>query len=435
MIMKLQVTPTQNLQGTLTLPGSKSQCIRAIFFALLSGGRCTLHNMLKAEDIEDALRTASALGATIEFAEDGLHLTGCEQPFTHVASKIHSGNSGITTRFVLPLLGYRAHAECPVILDCGEQMRARPIQPLIEALRPLGMQINYLAQPGFCPIAVQGTLKGGVAEVGGLSSQYLSALLIALPCAENDSVITVKNLHERPYVEMTLHYLKTHRIQYRHERYSAEDIFYLPGKQRYSTFTEVMAGDFSSASCPMVAAALSAGNVTLQGLDLNSPQGDKRLISLLQEMGADLTVAPNALIIRGGKPLQGIRIDANDIPDLLPALAVLGTQAYGVTELYNVRQARIKETNRIHSMTEGLARMGADIEEREDGILVKRSVLHGADVNGYGDHRTVMALAVAGMVAQKGTTLISDAEAVNKTFPEFIGLMQNLGGNLLLNQL
>lgn len=159
------------------------------------------------------------------------------------------------------------------------------------------------------------------------------------------------------------------------------------------------------------------------------PQGDKQLVTLLQTMGADIVIESNHLLIRGGKELTGIKIDARDIPDLLPTLAVIGTCAVGQTEICNVAHARIKETDRIQAMATELCRMGAKIVEKEDGLVISPSTLQGCVVNGYGDHRTVMALAVAGMIAD-GATIITDSEAIRKTFPTFTTLMQSIGAQM-----
>ena len=426
--MNLIVQKTNELFGSATPPSSKSQNIRGLFFALLAKGRSTLLNVLDSEDMRDAIRVCQALGANITQHGTEIIVESTGLPFTKTVNAIYSGNSGITTRFALPLLGYRVNAAIPMVFDCGEQMRARPIKTLTDALQNLGLNIQYLGKPGSCPITVSGRLQGGKTSVDGLSSQYLSALLIALPCAEQDSEITVIDLHERPYVEMTLHWLAEQKIHYRHQGVGATDIFNIRGRQYYQPFQKTLTGDFSSASYLLAAGALLGNPIELHGMDMHDPQGDKRLVEILRAMGADITAEASRLVVRGGKPLSGMRIDANDIPDLLPTLAVIGTQASGKTTITNVKQARIKETDRIYSITQGLRQMGARVEEDEDGMTVYQSRLTGNQVNGFGDHRTVMALAVAGLLAE-GSTIIDDAESINKTFPTFIDIMQSLGAN------
>jgi 3-phosphoshikimate 1-carboxyvinyltransferase len=423
--MDLIVHKTDLLSGAATPPSSKSQNIRGLIFALMAAGKSTLINVLDSDDMSDAMRVCQDLGARLTRQGMEIIVESSGLPLAVNTPAIYSGNSGITTRFALPLLGYRQNPT-PIVFDCGEQMRARPIRTLVDALRNLGLTIDYQSQPGACPLVVSGHLLGGRTEVEGLSSQYLSALLMALPCAERDSEVSVRDLHERPYMEMTLKWLQEQKIQYDHRISANSDIFSIPGRQRYQPFRKILTGDFSSASALIVAGVLLGDTVELHGLDMHDPQGDKRLITILQEMGADIVVESSRLVIHGGKKLTGIRIDANDIPDLLPVLAVIGTQAVGKTAIVNVKQARIKETDRIHSLTQGLTRLGATIEEYPDGMTIHQSTLTGNRVSGFGDHRTVMALSVAGLIAE-GTTLIDDAEAIDKTFPTFIETMQALG--------
>ncbi len=429
--MKLLVHKTTTLQGQVTVPSSKSQTIRGLVFGLLAQGRSVLENVLDSDDARDALHICRQLGADIKAEGSSLVINSPGLPLQSVTDTLYSGNSGITTRFILPSLGFRQGADIPAILDCGEQMRARPITPLVTALTKLGLTIDYVGGKDTCPIAVSGQLQGGIAEVGGLSSQYISALLINLPCAPKDSEITVHDLHERPYMELTLRWLDEQGIRYHHEQGDNNDVFYISGGQRYQPFHKRISGDFSSASYLIAAAVLQSGRVELQGLDMHDAQGDKRLVTILQAMGADIRVESERLVIHGGKPLTGIKIDANDIPDLLPTLAVIGTAASGKTEICNVAQARIKETDRIHSMTQGLTRLGAQVEEHADGMTIYASTLRGAEVHGFDDHRTVMSLALAGMLTEQ-PTFITDAEAMDKTFPNFVALMQSLGARMEL---
>lgn len=429
--MHLIIKKTLKLNGAATIPSSKSQSIRALILALMAQGESCLTKVLDSEDTQDALKVCKDLGAYITLHENQLILKSDGLPLKTEAKKINSGNSGITTYFVMPILGLRKNSDQPIILDCDEQMRARPVHPLVNALRNLGMTIKYLKEEQKLPLAISGYLTGGSTEVDGMSSQYLSALLMALPCAENKSEIRVKDLHERSYVEMTLNWLKTQNIHYAHQKTDTEDVYLIQGKQRYKNFKFTIPGDFSSASYLIAAATLIKGSVELKGLDRQDSQGDKALVHILQKMGADISTKETSLIIQGEKTLTGLKIDANDIPDLLPILAVIGTQACGKTEIINVQHARIKETDRIHSMTEGLRALGAKIEEYENGMTIYQSKLRGASVKGYGDHRTVMALSVAGMLAED-STLIDDSEAIHKTFPNFIELMCSLGAKMEL---
>lgn len=422
--MNLIVKNTQHLKGVITIPGSKSQSIRALIIALLSKGKTNIKNLLDSDDTQHAKNLCANLGAKIlnEIIESpGL-------PLEPRSLHLNSGNSGISTCFILPILGLRKNTEQEIILDCLEQMQKRPIESLIKALRQLGMKIDKNA----LPLKITGKLLGGKTEVEGTNSQYLSALLLSLPCAPQDSEIRVKNLQERPYVELTLNWLKKYNIDYLHTQDGAWDIYHIPGNQQYRANDVLISGDYSSASCAIVAAAILPGLVNIQGLAANDAQGDRKLIAILQEMGAKILVEKSHLQIQGGYPLKGRVIDASDIPDLLPILAVLGTYAEGKTEIINVAHARIKETDRIKSMTLGLKKLAARLEERPDGLTVYQSKLHGAEVEGYNDHRTVMALSIAGLIAE-GVTSITNAESINKTYPDYVQTMQKIAANMELS--
>lgn len=427
--MNLIINKTSILNGQITPPGSKSQSIRAIMLALLCNGESVLKNILHSDDTQDAINVCKSFGAEISESNHILTIKSMGVPLNTLTNEICSGNSGIATHFVMPILGLRKNPDQPIVLNCSEQMQARPIKPLVDALVNLGLEIKYLEKENKLPIRISGELIGGKTYVNGITSQYLSALLVALPCALNDSEIKVKSLRERPYAEMTMNWLKDQGIQFHHKSEDEIDIYQIKGGQKYKNIYATIPCDFSSASCLIAASALIPGEVILQGLSMNDTQGDKRLVTILQEMGADIVIEPTRLLIRGGKKLTGITIDANDIPDLLPILAVIGTFASGRTEINNVEHARIKETDRIHSMANGLSRMGAKLDEQKDGLTIYHSALQGAKVKGYGDHRTVMALSIAGMIAD-GITVVDDSDALNKTFPAFIKMMQSIGAKM-----
>lgn len=427
--MKLHIQKANKLKGGIVLPSSKSHSIRGLLLATLAKGKSILSNVLESDDTKIAKQVCKSLGAHLVVSGEKIEVESQGTPLSAGVDKINTGNSGITTRFVLPMLGLRADNDKPIILDCGEQMKKRPLKSLIKALDNLGMNIKSINNDDYCPLSVSGKLSGGKAIVEGLTSQFVSALLLSLPCAAEDSEIIVKNLHERPYMEMTLEWLRGQSIEFTHYLSAAKDVFVIKGGQNYHPFTKQIPADFSSASYPLAAAVLISGEVKLRGMEMSDSQGDKRLIAILQEMGANIQFNNSELLVSGGKKLTRMKIDANDIPDLVPTLAVIGTQAEGRTEIVNVKQARFKETDRIHSMAMELKKMGANISETADGLAVSKSSLNGAKVCGHSDHRTIMALAVAGLLAQ-GKTEIDTAENINKTFPQFVSLMNDLGAKI-----
>lgn len=427
--MRILIKKSVHLQGVVKIPGSKSHAVRALLFALLAKGTSLVENLPEGEDIASALEVIRSLGAQIHPEGRGLRISSQGLPLAPIAPELYTGNSGITTRFMLPLLGLRAESGLPFRVHCGEQMRTRPMGSLLKALRDLGMDVLSLDKEDSLPVEIRGSLRGGSAEISGITSQFLSALLIALPLAPESSEIRVRELHERPYAEMTLAYLKKQGIQILHQREKDLDIFMIPGGEHYRPMETLIAGDYSNASYFMAAGAMGSGQIRLEGLDPNDSQGDKALLEILERMGAEIHADHTKVVIQGGRRLKGVAMNANAIPDLLPTLAVLGTQAEGKTEIYGVPQARLKETDRIHSMTEGLRRMGARVEEKPEGMVIYPADLRGAQLKGYGDHRTVMALTLAGLLAE-GETVISEAESIDKTYPHYFDEIKRLGGHV-----
>jgi len=270
-------------------------------------------------------------------------------------------------------------------------------------------------------------MKGGRTSVEAHTSQYLSSLLLAAPCADGETRIEVPLLNEAPYVAMTLSWLDRLGIEYKNDGMKR---FVIPGRQSYRPFVGSIPADFSSAAFFIVAAAVAGSRITLKGLDLADTQGDRAVVDIVESMGARVERGERAITIEGGA-LQGGTFDLNAIPDALPALAVAGCFARGETRLINVPQARLKETDRIAVMRSELSKMGADIEEKPDGLVIRGGGLKGALLRGHGDHRVVMALSVAGMAAV-GETAIDTAESAAVTFPAFGELMSSLGADIEL---
>jgi 3-phosphoshikimate 1-carboxyvinyltransferase len=221
---------------------------------------------------------------------------------------------------------------------------------------------------------------------------------------------------------MTLDWLKSQGIKFENLDYK---LFKITGGQEYKPFTREIPADFSSATFFLVAAAVTGGDVTLNGLDMNDTQGDKAVVEMLKKMGANIEIGENSIRVNGGK-LTGAELDLNATPDALPAMAVAGCFAKGETRLVNVPQAREKETDRIAVMCKELKKLGADIEEMPDGLIIRESVLKGGDARGYDDHRVVMSLAVAGLCSEKPIK-IDTAESAGITFPNFTELMNSIG--------
>ena len=403
------------------MPASKSHTIRATLIASLADGESRLIGALDSLDTQAAVRTGQAFGAEIELGPDWI-VRGVGGELQTPTDVMDVANSG-TTLFIA--LSVAALCDGWTVFTGDAQIRRRRGEPLLTALNALGAQAFSTRGNGCAPYVVRGRLKGGQVEVDCPISQYLTSLLIACPLGDDETEITVSRLNEQPYAEMTLGWLKRQQIQYERDGLRW---FRIPGGQHYRPFEARMPADFSSATFFLCAAAITQSDVLLTGLDMADSQGDKVVVDYLAQMGAEVSVEPEGVRVKGA-PLRGGEFDLNATPDLLPALAVVGSFAEGETRLLNVPQARMKETDRLTVMREELEKMGGRAEELPDGLIVHGTGLHGAAVNGRGDHRVVMALAVAGLAAV-GETTVDTAESVAVTFPNFVGLMQALGARI-----
>lgn len=411
-------------KGTVSIPGSKSHTIRALFIASLAEGRSVISQPLFSRDAFSAVDVCKAFGARFENIEESYVIDGFGCVPSIPENIVDVGNSGTSLRFALMTAGL---ADGWTVFTGDYQIRRRPLGPLIRAMNALGGNVFSTRGNDMAPVAVRGRLKGGSTELDAFTSQYLSSILINAPLLEQDTEVIITRLNERPYVEMTMWWLDNQGIEYQNDDFKA---IYIKGGQKYKAFDMAIPGDFSSATFFMVLAAISGGEFVIKNLDMSDPQGDKRVLDYLTGMGAVVRYTGDGIIVKGNG-LKGIEIDMNSTPDALPAMAVAGCFAEGETRLVNVPQARMKETDRIKVMASELSKMGADIEELPDGLVIRNSRLKGCRVSGHDDHRIVMALAVAGLNSE-GETCIETAEAVNVTLPAFSNMIRDCGGDIVL---
>ena len=421
--MNLVAQKTHQLAGEISIPGSKSHTIRGVVMAALANGVSRLKNPLDSADTMAAFNAACALGARIDSSRPEEWIIEGFGGHPHPpAGPINMLNSGTSTNLFASV---SALGEFEIIIDGDSSIRKRPVQPLLDALQQLGAEAESIERNGCPPLRIKGPLRGGEAEVECRSSQYVSSLLIACPLIPVDQTTTirVRSLCEVPYIQMTLDWLRALGIRWEQEGY---EYFRIPGGQHYQPFTREIPADWSSATFPLCAAAMIKGSDCLiKGLDINDSQADRQVLEHLQKMGAHIEITDQGIRVCG-EGLHGAELDLNNTPDALPAMAAAACVAEGVTIIKNVAHARIKETDRIQVMAEELGRMGATIKETPDGLIIEKSELHGAAVEGHHDHRVVMALSLAAMAAE-GSTRITTAGAVNVTFPGYVGLMKSLG--------
>jgi len=370
------------------------------------------------------------LGAEVERMEDHIQIRGTQGKVTTPDNIVDVGNSGTTLRIMSAV---SALANGAVVLTGDASIRRRPNNPLIVALNDLGADAFSTRNNGMAPLVVRGKLLGGKTFIdGSVSSQFITGLLIACPFAERerDTEIVVRGtLKSRPYVDITLEMLKDAGVEITVEE-GVNLTFKVAGGQDLHVSEYRVPGDFSSASYLLAAGALF-GELTVSNM-YPTAQGDSAIIQILEEMGADITWNKNKGIVKVRKSrLTGCVIDVGETPDLLPTLAVLGALAEGTTTIKNAKHVRYKETDRIHAIATELAKMGAILKEEEDSLTIEGSKLHSAQLDGWDDHRIVMALTLAGIAT--GNTTINTAESVKISYPNFFEDIKSLGAIIETN--
>lgn len=425
---QLKVKPSK-LSGEVTAPPSKSYTHRAFMVALLARGESRIDNPLLGLDTEATIEAVKSMGA--EVVQDGevwrVHGTaGSLKPSTDL---IDARNSGTTIRLMSAIA---ALSPRPIRLTGDESILKRPIGPLVEVLNKLGAKARCERADGRPPVVVGGGLKGGEVEMSGaVSSQFISALLLACPYAKEDVELTItEELRSKPYVEITLELLDAAGADIKRDKSLTG--FKISGKQVFEAIDMKVPGDFSSAAFVLGAAALTGSKVRVNNLDVRGAQGDRRIVKLLEEFGADANVSGKTVEIAGTGELNGIDVDCGDNPDLVPVLAVLGSVADGQTRIINVPHLRFKETDRLKALAIGLKRFGANVKELPDELRLEGvKELKGTRVGSFGDHRMAMAFAVAGLVAQ-GETIVEGAESIPVSYPGFVEDMRKLGAKIEL---
>ncbi len=419
--MAQEIKLCQQVQAVLTLPGSKSYTHRALMAAALAAGESVLTHALAAEDTELTAQALTLLGAGIDWQGTTIRVTGRGGRWRPAPLPIYLGNSGTSMRFLTALA---ALGEGEYLLTGTARLCQRPLGELLEALRQVGVQAVSQKGDGCPPVRVTGGLTGGRAQLsGGISSQYLSALLFIGPLAPAGLEIEITGeLVSRPYVDLTLEVLGDFGVSYYREGYR---YFQLPGGQCYLPREYEIEADASSASYFWAAAALTGGRVTITNLSLESSQGDAAFPEVLGRMGCAVESSPAGLTVTGG-PLKGVEVNMATMPDLVPTLAVLAAFAQGDTVITGVAHLRHKESDRLHAVAAELNKLGIEARETEDGLVVRGGAPHGAVIHTYNDHRLAMSFAVAALKIPG--MIIKDPQCVNKSFPDFWEFFKKLSG-------
>jgi 3-phosphoshikimate 1-carboxyvinyltransferase len=423
--MEVTVENTDHLEGTVSAPPSKAYTHRMLIAASLSNGTSKISNPLISDDTQATLEAVKALGAETELHENCWTIHGKEKLKTP-DHPIDCRESGSTLRFMIPVA---ALAPGPSTFLFGVSFERRPVVPLLESLRELGVE-SAVQRSGSSVIVRGGGIRGGKTSIrGDISSQFISGLLFACPRAKEDTEIVVTTkLESKGYVEMTLEVLVKHGF----EGAVNPDLscLWIPSNQSYMPCDHTVPGDFSSAAFLLAAAAVTSSRVTVNHLEYQTAQGDRAILGILQDMGAAVKIGDNFVEVEGNQ-LSAVDVDAKDIPDLVPVCAVLACYAEGTSEIYNAKRLRYKESDRLDSVSTELKKMGADITVNEDGLTINGGYpLHGAPVDPHNDHRIAMACAVAALGAE-GETKIQNIECINKSYPQFFSDLRVLGADVV----
>ena len=423
------IRKAEKLSGTVCAPPSKAYTQRMLIAAALSLGTSKISGPLVSDDTEATLRAVKVLGAKVKATrycwtvEEATSLKGAEEP-------IDCGESGATLRFMIPVA---ALATEPTIFTLGSSLEQRPIEPLLQSLKQLGVETSVQRLGGKSSIRVQGGgIRGGKTSIrGDVSSQFISGLMFACPKAETDTEISLTTpLESKGYVKMTREVLAEHGIKVTISKDFSR--IGISSDQEYKPCNHRVPGDFSSAAFLLAAAVITQSKVRIKNLDYETTQGDKAILRILKDMGVNGKVCSDHVEIDGsGGLLEAVDVNARDVPDLVPVCAVLACYAKGTSKIHGAQRLRYKESDRLLSLYLELKKMGADIATNESSLTVKGPcALRGSTVDPHNDHRIAMACAVAALGAV-GETIIQNAECVRKSYPRFFDDLRVLGADVV----
>ncbi len=407
------------VSGRVTVPASKSYTIRAIIVAALAKGTSKIINPLYADDTLAVIDVLNNLGVPVIKELDGITVHG--GALKTIQADLNCRDSAATLRFMA--------ATCAILpgtsnLVAGPSLAKRPIKPLLDILEEMGARTAF--QEGRVTIK-GGNLKGGVYEIkGDESSQFVSALLLISPLIGEDVIFQLTGPpRSLPYIKMTLGVMQQFGINIQ-----ASEGFtrFTITPQNYRPAQVCIEGDWSSASYLIALGALQ-GNISVEGLNLLSLQGDKAIVPLLEKMGAYISPGIDSINVKAST-LHSLKADMSQCIDLLPTVSILAALASGKSQLKGIARARLKESNRVHAVKKGLKQLGIKVTENDDTIEIEGGKPRGAAIDSFNDHRIAMAFAVLGL--KTGEVIIQNAECVSKTYPGFWKAMRQLGGNIRL---
>jgi len=417
---KKMIKPLSSLDGEIVLPGSKSYTVRALVIGALASGETVLKNPLFSEDTECMIQGLRSLGARIERREGTLLAVGTGGKLHPTEETLDLKGAGTAVRFLTTVAGLCGKQ---IVVDGNRRMRERPIQDLLEGLKPLGIKARAMFGNGCPPILIEGgEFRGGRTQLrGDKSSQFLSSILLCGPYAREEVAVEITgDLVSRSYADMTLEIMREFGAQVSRQ----DDRIFRVTPGRYQGREYVVEGDFSSASYFFAAAAITGGRIVVKGVHRFTKQGDQGLLEILERMGCEVHRGGHWAEIIGGR-LQGVDVDMNSMPDAVPALAVVAAFAEGETRIIGVEHLQYKETNRLAALGKELGKMGIETLLEKGAFVVKGGAPVGTEIDTYQDHRMAMAFAIAGLKVPG--MVIQNPDCVNKSFPSFWTLLGGLG--------
>lgn len=422
----IKIVPIQKKSfGKTKVPGSKSYTNRNLLLAALSNNTSTLSNVLKSDDTKAMIQALRSLGVKILKKNSTLKIYGADGKFKQPSKPIYVENAGTTLRFLTAALSTQ---EFPCVITGNNRMQERPIQDLIDALKKLGVEIYSEKKNGCPPVILKGSgIKNYQTTVNGdISSQYLSALLIASPCAKKTITIKVKGkLTSLPYIQMTLQSMKNFGVEVKHDKNFKT---FTINQQKYISNNISIESDASSATYPLALAAIHGAKIVLENLGSKSLQADIQFLNVLKKFGCKVKMTSTRIEVTGPKKLRPLgTIDLNKLPDAAMTVAIVSAFAKGKSKLTNIGNLRVKECDRLHALALELKKIGVAVEEGKNNLTIHGSPenLHGAIIETYNDHRMAMCFGVVG--SKIANIKITNPQCVSKTYPNFWKDLSKLG--------
>lgn len=421
----LKIIPLKNpIDKEVILPGSLSYTIRALNVALLTKGEVRIDNALISDDTLAMVGIIKTLGVKIVGGKNYFTVSGDISQIKDRAYELDVRLSGRTARSILATLCITPGIKT---LTSSNAFKKRPVGDLVDGLRQLGANIEYLENEGFLPVKIlSSTLNSGIVKIRGeKSSQFISAILMIAPLIGNITIEVIGQQSSKPFIDMTMSVMKSFGINVINENYAR---YVIEKKQDYiNPETFEVEADATAASYFFAIAALTKSRIRVSNLSPDSKQGDVRIVDILKMMGAQIekNKKEKSILVTGTDTLKGVSVDMNDIPDVVQTLAIISAFAQGITKITGIPHLRIKEADRIHSTKNELDKMGIGVESTNDSLTITGGIPHSALIETYGDHRMAMAFAVAGTVID--SVEIKDPDVVAKSFPEFWETLQKIG--------